>query len=883
MGITAHSRITRLENEIKALSSRLPASSATVHRLAKPNSSTTAPTQAQPKPASIPIKGQKAARAKQSARTAQSDHISAKLADSSPAPSANLAATHSSFEEKIGAQWSVWVGGLALAIGALFLLRYTIEAGVFSPPMRVSLAAIFGTALLGAGEWLRRKDGDITALPAALTQVTKNAYIPGVLTAVGILALLGASYAAYGLYNFIGPLPAFILMGSISLGGLFLGALHGPKIAGLGLLASLATPLLITSKTPQYFPLFLYLIIVGGAALTLAQRRHWGWLNYATLFGSLAWGLLSLSAVQQTSTFIAWGLFITASFATNIWIALKSEDISFSQSLDLFGKQYNVWASYVWTICAAALVYIMAAMQDFTLQHFGIAFAAALGMIALGALWPRLKWKAIIGGLLSACLIFSMIESGSQLPNRDNLAIGATLISFITILLTSLKYIKSVTPTERIIWALFSTCVPLFTLLNLLPTRTDINPNTASALLAAASLVFLGCAEWLWRGADKKPVSMSIYIGAAALAYIAAIDIAFIDMTQSIALIAPIIICALLYRQRPIWALRPLAVLFAGLSLLHSLVVHLLPSRISETLILNELWIYLAVPAALSAGAAWALSRSRDDLWSEGMKAFALCFTALFLVFQIRHIMNNGVINRGHFGFDEMSLHVLIGFSVSLGGSIMGRGRHLSKSSQPYERLLPYLSSAISCISLALFAFGICLLANPLLSANTTLNGGYVINSLLLAYLLPAILLGAVTFLTRNRPPAWYPRLTGALSLIAGMIYVTSMVRRGFNDAQISVFKNTPSDPELYTISAVWLICGIAVLALGIRSKRLDVRAASAVIIVLTVFKAFLIDMASLEGVLRAVSFVVLGLVLIVIGRVYQRFMFSKASEAKET
>jgi len=55
--------------------------------------------------------------------------------------------------------------------------------------------------------------------------------------------------------------------------------------------------------------------------------------------------------------------------------------------------------------------------------------------------------------------------------------------------------------------------------------------------------------------------------------------------------------------------------------------------------------------------------------------------------------------------------------------------------------------------------------------------------------------------------------------------------------------------------------------------KRRDVRLASAIVITATVLKAFLVDMASLEGALRALSFVVLGVVLIIIGRVYQRVL----------
>jgi len=61
-------------------------------------------------------------------------------------------------------------------------------------------------------------------------------------------------------------------------------------------------------------------------------------------------------------------------------------------------------------------------------------------------------------------------------------------------------------------------------------------------------------------------------------------------------------------------------------------------------------------------------------------------------------------------------------------------------------------------------------------------------------------------------------------------------------------------------------------LAAGIKWRALSLRIASAVIIVLTVLKTFLVDMAGLEGILRPLSFVVLGVVLIVIGRAYQKY-----------
>ena len=51
------------------------------------------------------------------------------------------------------------------------------------------------------------------------------------------------------------------------------------------------------------------------------------------------------------------------------------------------------------------------------------------------------------------------------------------------------------------------------------------------------------------------------------------------------------------------------------------------------------------------------------------------------------------------------------------------------------------------------------------------------------------------------------------------------------------------------------------------------VRAASGLVIAVVVFKVFLFDMAALTGALRAASFLGLGAVLIVIGRLYQRLL----------
>jgi hypothetical protein len=58
---------------------------------------------------------------------------------------------------------------------------------------------------------------------------------------------------------------------------------------------------------------------------------------------------------------------------------------------------------------------------------------------------------------------------------------------------------------------------------------------------------------------------------------------------------------------------------------------------------------------------------------------------------------------------------------------------------------------------------------------------------------------------------------------------------------------------EQYTYSIAWLAFGVVLLGIGILFNSQRARLASAVVIGLTILKAFLIDMSTLTGVYRAV------------------------------
>jgi uncharacterized membrane protein len=78
--------------------------------------------------------------------------------------------------------------------------------------------------------------------------------------------------------KFYRPGAAFILLGIVALLTLAAALLHGPALAGLGVVGALVTPLLVASDKPDYWALYIYIAIVTAAAFALARARLWRWL-----------------------------------------------------------------------------------------------------------------------------------------------------------------------------------------------------------------------------------------------------------------------------------------------------------------------------------------------------------------------------------------------------------------------------------------------------------------------------------------------------------------------------------------------------------------------------------------------------------------------------
>jgi uncharacterized membrane protein len=183
----------------------------------------------------------------------------------------------------------------------------------------------------------------------------------------------------------------------------------------------------------------------------------------------------------------------------------------------------------------------------------------------------------------------------------------------------------------------------------------------------------------------------------------------------------------------------------------------------------------------------------------------------------------------------------------------------------------------IGAILLAAFAglaslFGLMLLESPMLWPIDV--GGSFVNLLLLGYALPALLALLLSYAVAGRRPAAYANTIAAGALILALTYVTFEIRRLYHGPYLTHGPTTGA--EQYSYSIAWLVFGVVLLGIGILFNSQRARLASAAVIALTIMKAFVIDMSTLTGVYRALSFMCLGVVLVAIGWLYQRILFRR-------
>ena len=808
-----------------------------------------------------------------------------------PAPPAAAAQTprppSQSLEERLGTRWAVWVGGVALALGGLLLARYSIEQGVFGPGTRIVMGLIFAAALVGAGEWFRRNE------TASAIAVIPSAHIPGILTAAGTATAFGTIYAAHALYGFIGSGAAFALLGLVGVGTMLAAALHGPALAGLGLAGSYVAPLLVSSSRPAPWPVVIYLACVAASALGLARIRQWLWLAALAVAGAFLWGMPFLAriaggdldwtlagdahvliqlALAAGFIAVAPNLAVREHEATPDWVASSTLGaLALLAILMLSVGRFDLAVSIPFVIATAAILL-------FTAWQSPSAAAATIwaGLVVLAgvAMWPGLS------GPYSGSLLAPEAAQVLRLPqNVSSFMTFAALASLGVTAVGALRLMRgrTVPVATAGLYALAASVTPLLALIlaYLRVTQFDRSIPFAFAAVVLAGL-FVALAARFQKLDVAEFRGTRLATGAFAAAAIAALCFGMVACLERGYLTVALALAAL--GTAYVAVLKDIPLLRHVVTALALVVLarlawnpRIMGDGVGRWPVINWLLIGYGVPAVSFYAAARILETKTATIASRTADAAAILFAGLLCFFQIHHALNNGdalAVTTGH--VEQGLLATLaIGFSYALMRLDLGRANIVFR----------YASMAFGVISAVLIVFGLGLFQNPVFSRQPV-QGTALFSSLLIAYLLPGIAAAILARAARPHRPRWYVIGIAVLALLLLFGYVTLEVRHVFNGPYLGLFQRS-SGAEQWAYSAAWLMLGIAFLAYGIWRSSLEARLASAALVFLSVGKVFLFDLNELTGLWRALSFIVLGLVLIGIGLVYQNFVFARPANTK--
>ena len=797
----------------------------------------------------------------------------AETQETADAPPPPLPQPDRGFEETIGTRWVVWVGGLTLALGGFFMVRYSIEAGLLGPGVRTILGGLFALALLLSGEWTRRKESmsSIAALPVA--------NIPAILTAAGTAVAFATVYAAYALYDFLVPATAFILLALVALGTMAAALLHGPALAGLGIVGAFVTPVLVSSGKADYWSLYIYLAIVTAEAFGLARVRMWRWLEVTTIAFALFWTFPCLQCGPSMVAPHAFHVLVGFILAALLVVC----GFMFGPPADTGEVEPISSGSLAAYLLGATLIVLSGFHADLAMIVFGLMVAGCL-LVA----WRSDAAAGAVGA--AAALVFVVFAEWAVRASPDMLVLpggplqgigpnatdGSVSMHLIWAAIFAagfgvagfLAQGRSVGPVIPVIWSATAVFMPLALLVALYARIAHLDRSIPFAilavLLAAANAV---ATELLSKREDRPGLQAGVALFATGTLAALALGLTFALekgwLTIALALMSAG--TAWISTQRPIPFLRTLAAILAGIVVLRiGYEPRIAGDAVGTTPIFNWLLWGYGIPAASFWAGSILLRRGGDDGPLRTIEAAAVLFTVLLAFMEIRHAVNNGDVYRQSAGLTEVALQVCVAVAMAIG----------------LERLSLRTGSVIHTAGatlLTLFAggatvFGLLLLENPMLRSIDV--GGVVINLLLLGYALPAVLALLLSYAVAGQRPVAYANTIAGAALVLALAYVTFEIMRIYHGSVISACPTTGA--EQYTYSIAYLAFGVALLGIGIVFNSQRARLASAVVIGLTILKAFLVDMSTLTGVYRALSFMCLGLVLVAIGWLYQRILFRR-------
>ncbi|HMJ93420.1 MAG TPA: DUF2339 domain-containing protein [Allosphingosinicella sp.] len=751
------------------------------------------------------------------------------------------------FERYVGGRMLIWVGGIAFALGGVFLVRYSI--GRVTPGGRMILAALLGALLIAAAEFARsRPDGKV------------DPRVAQALVGAGILVLYATPYGSLILYHLISSTMAFGLMAAVTVLALILSLRHGSPAAVLGLAGGFATPALVGDPSGTAVPLLIYIGLLDVALFTLAQRRGWTWLALAATLLSFVWTGWTLAGPVNFA--VAGGVFILG--------------LSLAASLVRAGEGWHLVFARPAAIGLVQLA-VLVGRTDIGATAWYLYGALALACFLLAG--RRSEYRFLPAFALILALVLLAAKSLDHDPLAPSAAIGITLLFALGALPGALRGPDRV---QHLIVSAAGFAAPILIMRSARPELLD-RPIWGAAMAALA----LGPAvlAWLRRGsASRSRIDPALSFAAAAsmlLLGVAAFDLVRPELLPAAWLL---IATVAIYAARSSGDLGLLVLALLGAAWASLWVVGATPglwetvggSMVGIPALVIDLETPLEALQLLILPAAilfliWHWTDEADTV----ARRIALSAAGIFLLGALYIFVKQifGIAGQSDFIASGFAERAMINQALFVAGWVLAWDRIRMPWLQGRElRLIGAVLTAVAAARVVWFDM---ILHNPAFY-DQNVGSPPVFN-----LLLPAFLLGAFwLYIARRRETeelvsgVWLGAFLACLILGVGLI-----VRQLFHGAILT--GTALPNSEFYSYSLAGLLLAIALMLSGIRLPDKALRIAGLALLSATAVKIFIFDVKELEDIWRILSLFGLGAAGIGIGKLYATVLRSEAKPAR--
>ena len=338
------------------------------------------------------------------------------------------------WESFVGVKLFSWVAGIATVIAAIYFLKYSVDHGWISPPIRAAIGLITGSALLVVCE-LRIARG---------YKFTANA-----MHGAGIAILYATLFAVHALWHLLPSMVVFAGMLIVTAVAVALSIRRESLfIALLGMMGGFATPALISTGENRPVGLFSYLLLLNAGLAWVAYKKRWPALTAGTvLFSAIyqwAWIAKFLDVAQLP---LAAGIFLVFGIAAATALWMRRDDPKqrlfdrlgqagaampllfalFAAAVPAYGSRYNVLFAFL-LLMAAGLGIIAMLRKIEWLHAIGVVATVLTFAIWLAVSYTPAAWPAILAWTSAFVVLYLGI--GTRYRSRVVISGAALLFVF---------------------------------------------------------------------------------------------------------------------------------------------------------------------------------------------------------------------------------------------------------------------------------------------------------------------------------------------------------------------------------------------------------------------------------------------------------------------